>query len=253
MYAEQRHRQILDAITASGRVGASALADRFDVTTETIRRDLDQLADRGLLVRVHGGAVAPRTTVVEPDLAARTAENTEAKRRIAAAARELLPTDRGASIALDAGSTTAQLVPHLSGRHGTVVTHALSIAQAAIGVPGLPVLLLPGRVRPETGAAVGAATVDALRALAPDIAFLGCNGLDSDAFTTPDADEAAVKATIVERSARRIVLADSSKAGTRHLVAFAQLADVDVVVTDAGLPEEIATSLIENGIEVIRA
>lgn len=253
MYAEQRQRQILDAVSASGRVAAADLAQRFDVTTETIRRDLDQLARRGLLVRVHGGAVARRTTVVEPDLAARAGTNPEIKRRIAAAARELLPSDPGASVVLDAGSTTAALVPHLAGRHGTVVTHALSIAQAAIAVPDLPVLLLPGRVRPETGAAVGAGTVAALAELSPDIAFLGCNGLDAAGFTTPDPDEASVKAAIVERSGLRVVLADSSKAGTRHLVTFAHVTEIDVVVSDGDLPEEIAAPLIEHGIEVIRA
>lgn len=258
MYAQQRHRAILDAIDASGRVAVAELAERFDVTSETVRRDLDHLAARELLVRVHGGAVARRTAVMEPDLATRATTNVEAKRRIAAAARELLPADPEASVILDAGSSTALLVPQLAGRRGVVVTHALEIAQATMALPDvaegrLAVHILPGRLRPGTGAAVGAATVDAVRALRPAIAFLGCNGLDSEGFTTPDPSEGAVKAAIVARAGLRVVLADSSKAGLRHLVTFAACDDVDTVVTDSGLPDTIAHQLADSGIEVIRA
>lgn len=258
MYAEQRHKQILDTLAGSGRVAVADLAETFDVTTETIRRDLDQLARRSLLVRVHGGAVARRTAVIEPDLATRSTTNIEAKRRIAAAARELLPADPGASVLLDAGSTTAQLVPHLAGRSGVVVTHALEIAGAVLALPevsggGLTVQLLPGLLRPGTGAAVGTATVDALQRFRPDIAFLGCNGLDAEGFSTPDPAEGAVKTAFVERSGLRVVLADSSKAGARHLVTFAAASDIDVLVSDEALPEDTTRTLTEQGIEVIRA
>lgn len=258
MYAQQRHRQILDTIDASGRVAVADLAARFDVTAETVRRDLDQLAARSLLVRVHGGAVARRTAVLEPDLATRATTNVSAKLRIAAAARELLPADPDASVMLDAGSTTALLVPLLAGRRGVLVTHALEIARAAMALSDtaeerLAVQLLPGRLRPGTGAAVGSSTVDAVRALRPAIAFLGCNGLDAEGFSTPDPAEGAVKSAIVARADLRVVLADSSKAGLHHLVTFAACADVDAVVTDSALPDSLRHQLTDSGIEVIRA
>src|SRR5699024_4948127 len=141
MYARERQRQILDGLSRSGRVTVTDLAAHFEVTTETIRRDLDQLADRDLLVRVHGGAV-PR----------RTAQTTAALR----------PRDPHSAVLLDAGTATAELLPHLSGRRGPVITNAPAIAQGALVHTDLAVHVLPGRVRPTTEAAVGSATVEAL-------------------------------------------------------------------------------------------
>lgn len=258
MYAEQRQRQILDALETNGRVAVTDLAERFAVTAETVRRDLDLLGSRSLLMRVHGGAVARRTAVLEPSLATRSVTNVAVKRRIAAAAREQLPTNLEAAILIDAGSTTAELVPHLVGRRGVLVTHSLDVARAALSLAEtaggcLTVRLLPGELRPATGAAVGSVTVDAIRELRPAVAFLGCNGMDAEGFTTPDAAEGAVKSAIVARARRRVMLADSSKAHAEHLVTFAPASDIDVLVTDSGLPDAVAGPLIDSGIEVIRA
>ena len=92
-----------------------------------------------------------------------------------------------------------------------------------------------------------------MRALHPELVVLGCNGLDAAGFTTPDPDEAAVKSAMVRCAARRVMLADSSKAGTRHLVAFATTAEIDALVTDADLPAELAAELEDAGIEVVTA
>lgn len=253
MYARERHRQILEELSRSGRVAVTDLSAQFDVAAETVRRDLDQLAGHGHLVRVHGGAVPRRTADVEPDLDSRRVTNSGAKRRIALAAVELLPSDPKAAVLLDAGTTTAELLPHLSGRRGPVITNAPAIAQGALVHTDLEVHVLPGRVRPTTAAAVGSGTVDALRVMHPEVAFLGCNGLDLEGFTTPDPDEAAVKAAMVRSAGRRVILADSSKIGARHLVTFAALTDIDVLVTDADLPTALLRRLTDTGIEVIAA
>lgn len=253
MYARERQRQVLEVLAGSGRVTVTALAEHFEVTTETVRRDLDQLAAQELLVRVHGGAVPRSTAEVEPDLESRRTTHVEAKRRIALAAARLLPADPRAAVLLDAGSTTAELLPHLALRRGPVITNAPAIAQGTLVHTDLEVHLLPGRVRPTTQAAVGSSTVDAVRALHPEVAFVGCNGLDEEGFTTPDPDEAAVKGAMVRSAGRRVVLADSSKVGTRHLVTFARSSEIDALVTDAAVPEAIRSSLIEAGIEVIQA
>ncbi|WP_193103202.1 DeoR/GlpR family DNA-binding transcription regulator [Brachybacterium sp. FME24] len=253
MYARERQRQILDELARSGRVAVTDLSAQFEVTTETVRRDLDQLAARGHLLRVHGGAVPKATAEVEPDLESRRVTNVDAKRRIAQAAARYLPSDPHAAVLLDAGSTTAELLPHLAGRRGPVITNAPAIAQGALVHTDLEVHVLPGRVRPTTQAAVGASTVDAIRALHPEVAFLGCNGVDGDGFTTPDPDEAAVKRAMVHSAGLRIVLADSSKAGTRNLVTFAAATDVDTLITDDDLPEDIHRLLTEAGIEVVQA
>lgn len=248
MYAAERRRLILEELTSTGRITVADLSARHEVATETIRRDLDELADRGLLERVHGGAIPRREA--EPDLEARRVTHIDAKRRIALAAAALLPRDEQAAVLLDAGTSTVELLPHLAGRRGPVITNAPAIAQGALVHTDLAVHVLPGRVRPTTQAAVGAATVDALRALHPRVVFLGCNGLDAEGATTPDPDEAAVKTAMVRSAAQRVVLAESSKLGARHLVRFAALEDVDALVTDAAPPEPLRRALAEAGVEV---
>lgn len=252
MYAPQRHRTILDQLAASGRVSVAELAEQLQVTTETIRRDLDGLAERSLLLRVHGGGVAPET-VAEPDRGTRSALHVSAKRRIAERAAALLPADAAAPVLLDAGTTTAALVPHLAGRTGPILTNDPAIAQACLDVEGLTVHLLPGRLRAETRSAVGPATVEALERLRPALAILGCNGMDEEGFWTPDPDEGAVKTMMADRADRRVVLADASKLGRRHLVLFAPAPDVDVVVTDAKVPATTAGTWSDAGLEVLSA
>ncbi|MGP9746671.1 DeoR/GlpR family DNA-binding transcription regulator [Brachybacterium sp. AOP29-B2-41] len=253
MYAPERRHRILDALTESGRVTVTDLAAQFEVATETIRRDLDQLAEQRLLDRVHGGAVTRHPGEVEPDLESRRITNIEAKRRLALAAARLLPSDPDAAVLLDAGTTVGELLPHLDGRRGPVITNAPAIAQGALRHTDLAVHVLPGRVRPATEAAVGVTTVDAIRLLHPEVVFLGCNGLGPEGFTTPDPDEAAVKTAMVTSADRRVVLADSSKFGITRLITFATLTDVDTLVTDGPPPPELRALLAEAGVEVICA
>ncbi len=253
MYAEERQQQILTAVETRGRVAVSELAAHFDVASETIRRDLDALDRQGLLARVHGGAIPRRTREVEPDLGVRLSTNTEAKRAIAAAAAQFLPTGEHATVLLDAGSTTVELVPHLDGLGLRIVTNSLPIAEAALTISTTGVDILPGTVRGLTRAAVGVDTVRALSRLHPDVAFIGCNGMGEDGFTTPDPEEAAGKSAMVAGARRRIVLADASKADVSQLVTFAELDDVDVLVTDRSLPDSHLRTFTDSGIEVVRA
>lgn len=253
MYAEERQQQILTAVETRGRVSVTELAAHFDVASETIRRDLDALDRQGLLARVHGGAIPRRTREVEPDLGVRLSTNTETKRAIAAAAIQFLPTGEHATVLLDAGSTTVELVPHLDGLGLRIVTNSLPIAEAALAISTTGVDILPGTVRGLTRAAVGPDTVKALSRLHPDVAFIGCNGMGEDGFTTPDPDEAAGKSAMVAGARRRVVLADSSKAGVSQLVTFADLDEVDVLVTDRSLPDSHLPTFTDSGIEVVRA
>ena len=253
MNAEERQQQILTAVETRGRVSVTELAQHFDVATETIRRDLDALDRQGLLARVHGGAIPRRTRDIEPDLGQRLSTNTEAKRAIAAAASRFIPTGSDATVLLDAGSTTVEMIPHLDGHDLRIVTNSLPIAEAALSISCAGVHILPGVVRGLTRAAVGVDTVKALSRLHPDVAFIGCNGMGEDGFTTPDPDEAAGKSAIVAGARRRIVLADSSKSGVSQLVTFAELDEVDVLVTDSHLPDSHLHTFTDSGIEVVRA
>jgi len=242
VYAPERQAAIATRVGRETRVSVSDLAVEHAVTTETVRRDLAVLERAGVLRRVHGGAVStaalalPETRVEERDGVA-----TAAKDRIAAAALAQLPPGT-TSVALDAGSTTGRLAALLATSPGVlvegtalvVVTSAVHLAARLVGVPGIELQLVGGRVRPTTQAAVGADAVRALEDLRVDVAVLGANGFSAGSgFTTPDAEEAAVKRALVRSARRVVVVADTGKAGRTDLHRFARLEEVDVLVTDA--------------------
>lgn len=254
MYAMERQELIERLLDDDGRVSVVELARRFDVTTETVRRDLDQLESAGALRRVHGGAVAiERPSTTEPSLSERELRHGAAKAAIARRALQAVP-ERG-SVFFDAGTTTAsvarELAPRIAGSRLEVVTHALTVGAALAATPQVSLTLIGGRVRGLTAAAVGADTVRAIESLRPDVAFLGTNGLSAGfGLSTPDPDEAAVKTAIVRAARRVVAVADGDKLGRELLVSFAPLAAIDVLVTDAAPPPALAAALADAGVEV---
>ena len=258
VYATERQELIERLLAEEGRVGVHELAARFEVTTETIRRDLDALERVGALRRVHGGAVpGDRHSTAEPTVLERAHRRTRAKVAIASAALDLIgPAFRG-SVFLDAGTTTAavadQLPAYLAAARGRadVVTHSLTVAPALAAAETVALTVIGGRVRGVTAAAVGAGAVRAIESLRPDVAFIGTNGLSAGfGLSTPDPEEAAVKRAIVDAARRVIVVADAGKFGVESLVTFASLSSIDVLVTDAAPEPDLAAALQEAGVEV---
>lgn len=255
MYAEERQQAVADLVARRGRVSVTALAAEYGVTTETVRRDLSTLERLGLVRRVHGGAVpADRLRVVEAGVADRETARSAEKERIAKAALALLP-PAGSSVLVDAGTTTARLVEVLPPDHRlTVYTHAVPVAARLAGLRHVDLVLLPGRVRPTTHAAVGASTVAALADVRADVAFLGGNGLTVEhGLSTPDPDEAAVKRALVASGRTVVVLLDSSKVGEEAVVRYAGVDDLDVLVTDSGIEASDRAALEAAGLEVVVA
>lgn len=253
MFAEERQQQVIALARRDGRVGVSDLAARFDVTPETVRRDLGLLEQSGLVRRVHGGAIPVERLGAEPGLDERDRSAADEKARIAVAALEQLSGAR--SLVLDAGSTTARLADLLPDDPGlTVFTNSPTVVVRLLTRPRLTVVLLGGRVRATTLAAVGATTIEQLDRLRADVAVLGTNGVSvGRGLTTPDPEEAAVKAAMVRAGRWTVALADSAKIGADHLVRFAELREVDVLVTDTGLDVAAAHDLAAAGPEVVRA
>lgn len=255
MYAEERQQAMVRAVTAVGRLSVAELAQQYDVTTETVRRDLSVLERAGLLRRVHGGAVPAGTlNSIESALSERDSTQAAEKDRIARAALALLPPE-GASVLIDAGSTTERLAAILPPTHRlTVFTHSVPIAARLVTHPAVELHLLPGRVRPATHAAVGPATVAAIAELRVDVAFVGANGVTvTHGLSTPDPEEAATKHALVAAGQRVVVLVDSTKIGADSTVRFATLADVDAVVTDDDLARSQREALAGAGVEVVVA
>jgi DeoR family fructose operon transcriptional repressor len=255
MYAEERHQAIAELVASRGRVAVTELATHFDVTTETVRRDLSQLERLKLLRRVHGGAVSMRSiTMLEAQLPDRDQAQAAEKERIARAAAALLP-EGGCTLLLDAGSTTIRLAAQLPPtEHWTVITHAVPIAALLAPLPHVELHLLPGRVRPTTEAAVGHATVEAIGRLRADLVFVGTNGISpSHGLSTPDPEEAAVKRALIRSAQRVVALTDATKVGQERTVRFADLEDVDVLVTDESIDEADVKAFEAAGMDVVRA
>lgn len=255
MYAEERQQAIASLVIAEGRASVADLAQAYDVTTETVRRDLAALEKAGVLRRVHGGAVPVRALhLVEAGVGEREATRAEHKDAIAAAAVELLPQD-GSTVLLDAGTTTARIAAHLpTDRDLVVVTNSIPVAARLAAIPSISLQLLGGRVRGVTQAAVGEQTLRVLDTLRVDMAFIGTNGISlPHGLSTPDSDEAAVKRAMVNAANYVVAVADSSKVGREDFVSFAPLSSVDTLITDSEITDSDRTQLTEHGVEVVIA
>lgn len=249
MYPTQRHQFILDRLRTTGRVDNADLISDIGVTNETIRKDLIELEGHGLLRRVHGGAVPVGQLSYEPPVSARVNQQAE-KKRIASAALAHLPS--GGAVLVDAGSTTSEFAALFpSDLELTVYTNTLSIALSLTHRPRLTVMILGGRVRPVTLAGVDDWAARALGEINVDVAFLGANAISIDrGLTTPDPAEAATKRLMLHSAQRRILLADHTKLGRVSLCKHADLADIDLLITDVGAPAAELKVLRATGLEV---
>ena len=249
LFAPERRQIVLARLAATGRVEAAPLAAELGVSNESIRKDLAALEQRGLLRRVHGGAIGVHELTFEPEVHERVSHAAEKDAIVRAALRHV---PAGASILIDAGSTTARLAALLpAGQEYIVCTNSLPIAMTLAGRPSITLKLLGGTIRRPTLAGVGQTALDALAALNVDIAFLGTNGISLNrGLTTPDEQEALVKNRMVPTARRRILLADHSKCGRESLCRHAELTDIDLLITDPGVSQADRDALDARGIEV---
>ncbi|MEE8601240.1 DeoR/GlpR family DNA-binding transcription regulator [Euzebya tangerina] len=253
MYAEERQQVIAAQAREQGRVEVVRLADELAVTPETIRRDLSRLERRGVLKRVHGGAIPLDRIGFEPAVEDRGQRMVAEKERIAKRALAELPAE--GSILLDAGTTTAQVAKALpQDRELTVVTNALDIAVDLANRPNVTLLTIGGRVRSRTLAAVDTWASSVLDELYVDVAFIATNGVSVErGLTTPDAGEAGTKRTMVRAARRVVLLADHTKLGNDNLVRFAEISDIDTLITDSGADGRLISQIEQADVEVIRA
>lgn len=255
VYAEERQQAMAQLVAEHGKFSVTGLAEHYGVAAETVRRDLSVLERMGLVRRVHGGAVVPNgSTLIESGSIECDCANSAEKERIARAAVGFLP-PAGSTLVIDAGSTTSRLVRMLPRDLPLVVfTHSVPIAALLVTHPRLELHLLPGRVCATTLAAVGADTVAAIAELRVDTAFLGAPALSLEhGLSALDRDEAAVKRTIVRSARQVIVLSDASSLGQESMARFADIADIDVLVTDARIEDAERSALAAAGVHVVIA
>ncbi|MFI7434208.1 DeoR/GlpR family DNA-binding transcription regulator [Micromonospora haikouensis] len=247
MLAQQRQSAILELIRQRGGVRVSHLVTRFGVSDMTIRRDLEVLAERGLIDKVHGGAtLAGPGSAEEPGFAAKSIRQRDEKRAIAERAATLV--EPGMAIALSAGTTTAALATLLADVRGlTVVTNSIPVADALYADPRADrTVVLTGGIRTPSDALTGPVAEAAVSTLNVDVLFLGVHGMSPrTGFTTPNLLEAGINRRLVHAARRLVVLADHTKWETIGIATIAPLADADVLITDAGLDPAARAQLAE--------
>lgn len=252
MDVQERQRRILAKARQEGRVEVGSLAEDLAVAPETVRRDLRLLVDRGVLQRVHGGAIAVESAGFETKLSERVSSHVSEKRRIAIAAVQRL---HGAeTVYVDEGVTLQFVAEELRGLGPlTVVTSSLLAAAALADQPAITVLLLGGRVR-HTMATVDHWAIRMLSELVIDLAYVGANGVSRDyGLTTPDPAVAAVKGEAVRRARRSVFVGVHTKFGASSFCRFAELTDFEAFITGTELSAADAHRYAAMGPHVIRA
>jgi DeoR/GlpR family transcriptional regulator of sugar metabolism len=253
--AQQRQAAIVARVRSDGGVRVADLVADFGVSDMTIRRDLEALAERGLLAKVHGGAtlVHPGSTN-EPGFAAKAMRQRAEKTAIATRAADLV--QPGSAIALSAGTTTAELARRLVDVPGlTVLTNSVPVADVFYRADRADVtVVLTGGQRTPSDALVGPIAADAIRALHPDQLFLGVHGISERAgLTTPNLMEAEINRALVAAAGKVVVIADHTKWNTVGIASIAALEEVDHLVCDSGLPLSVRERLAERVGELVIA
>jgi DeoR family transcriptional regulator, aga operon transcriptional repressor len=248
----ERHGFILERIASNGKVTVRELADELNVSTASVRRDLEFLEDQKSLARTHGGAVA-HGVIYELPLRYRAGRHEEEKRRIAAAAATRVARE-GAVVGLTGGTTTTEVARQLVDREQlTVVTNALNIATELVVRPSIKLVVTGGVVRERSYELCGPLAEATLATLNIDVVFVGVTAISVDAgCTTQHEVEAHTDRVLLSRARQVVVVADSSKVGE---VAFAQicpLSQVDELITDRQLGDADVAELEAAGVRVTR-
>jgi DeoR/GlpR family transcriptional regulator of sugar metabolism len=253
MLAQQRQTAILELIRRHGGVRVSQLVRQFGVSDMTIRRDLEVLAERGLVDKVHGGAtIAGPGSTEEPGFDAKSVRQQAEKRSIAARAAMLV--EPGTAVALSAGTTTAALAALLVDVPGlTVVTNSIPVANTFYRTGRTDqTVVLTGGVRTPSDALAGPVAEAAIGSLNVDVLFLGVHGMSPrTGFTTPNLMEAGTNRVLVHAARRLVVLADHTKWETIGIATIAPLDSAHLLISDSRLPEEALTLLGERVGELV--
>jgi DeoR/GlpR family transcriptional regulator of sugar metabolism len=249
MDSSERHALIVGRLRRDGRVDVSDLAGTLGTSEVTVRRDLDQLSEAGVLRRIHGGAVSTLMRGDEPPFAMRELEAAGAKARMGAAAAAMLLD--GEAVVVDSGTTGAAVARALAGRRLTVMPLSLQAAGLLSGERSVSLVMPGGTVRAGEGTMVGPLAEASLAALRFDTTILSCCGLSSGAVFAHDLGDAAVKRAAVSAAVRTILVAHGAKFARTALAVVCPAERLDVVITDASAPEAAMARLRDLGVEVL--
>ncbi|WP_018043331.1 DeoR/GlpR family DNA-binding transcription regulator [Methylobacterium sp. 88A] len=248
MLTDHRYQEILSRLNGTGRVGVSDVAAYLRVSEETIRRDLKVLEERGVLRRIHGGAVPPRLDQDRP-LQERGKTNPREKAKVAANAEGLIRD--GMSVFIDTGTTTLAFARRLSGRNLTVTTNSIDVA-LHLGSGPARVNLTPGMLRARDNALVGYETVAYAQRFYFDIAFMGIAACDlTHGWMDYEEHESALRKVLRGQARQSVLLADSRKFGRQANICTFGLSERLTLVTDRPPPQPFLDHFTQHDIDLI--
>jgi DeoR/GlpR family transcriptional regulator of sugar metabolism len=251
MLTTQRKRFILNKLKQEGQIIAKQVSQELDLSEDTVRRDLRELAQEGLLQRVHGGALPASPAVI--NFAGREHLASQGKIAIGrAAARMIQP---GQVVILDGGTTARELARHLPRElRFTVVTHSPTIAIALVEHPSVEVILIGGRLFKHSVVAVGAAAIEAISQIRADTFFMGVTGIHPEfGLSTGDLEEAHIKRALSAAAADTIVMVSSEKLNAASPYVIAPVTEASGIIVESSAPKESTDVYEKLGIAVTRA
>ena len=248
----QRLDMIEEYVLEHKNASLDTLCEKFNVSKNTIRRDVDILLKRGSIMKVYGGVAALETPQTLPLLSyeERGGRFPEEKKEICRRAAELVAEDD--TIYIDTGTTCLNLVDFIADKHCTILTNSLLIFNKAASYPNLDIISVPGKLNRKTLSFTGPDINDYLQTYNISMAFMACTGVTmKSGLTNASAEEYITKKAIAENPNSMILLADHSKFGRISLMTYSPIEKLDAIVTDQPLPEEYDTFCQEHGIRVM--
>ncbi|MFS0646072.1 DeoR/GlpR family DNA-binding transcription regulator [Siminovitchia sp. 179-K 8D1 HS] len=251
MLAQERYNIILELLELNKIVKVPELCEKFNVSIETVRRDLEYLEQEGKLKRVYGGAVLNTKSGAEPSYNTRYTKNAKEKIMIGKKTAELI--SDGETLMIDLGTTTLEVARHLKNKKNlTIITNCITIAQELVNVPTFRVIMPGGILRSNELALSGFISEQFIKEFNVDKTIIGVGGITKDnGISDYHLEETRVRRIMIENGKQTIAVADHSKFGIKALVKVCPLNEIDIIVTNDKLHRDIAQEYIDEGIEVI--
>jgi DeoR family fructose operon transcriptional repressor len=253
MFAEERQQKILDILNSKSSIKVMDIAELLNVSESTIRRDLQELEEKNLLMRTHGGAVGiDNRTNFEPSFIDKQDEKIDQKISIAEVASMMI--EDGDTIILDSGTTTLEIAKRIRSRNITVITNSIDIASELSNKEGIEIIVTGGSLRLNTRAMVGHLTEAVIKNFRVDKAFVGANGISiEDGVTTPNFIEAQTKKTMINYASKVIIVADSTKFNNVSFSIICPIKAVSMIITSRDIEQDIIKEYSEVGVDIVTA
>lgn len=246
-----RRTKILDILEVEGQAKVPFLSEKFDVSDVTIRNDLEQLEQKGLLIRTRGGALKAQKVGIDYNLETKRKKNNKEKQLIGKKAAELI--NNNETIILDSGTTTMEVAKNLANIEKlTVISNALNIVSQLVNFPNVKVIVPGGTLRKESLSLIGHSAEEELKKYYCDKLFIGVDGIDASyGISTPNAEEAHLNKIMITIAKEIIVVADSTKFLKRSFAFISTMDKITTIITDSNIPEEQHKDLLNMGVQVL--